>query len=156
MKITKAEFDEVYNPDVTKRRYDEIIGKIDNRFNQIAEHIVKKSPTCGWFDYDNCEYDVEGPTGYFDPKKHKTDIGVGGEYVSMPPPYDDMSFPTRWLWEDYEQEFESNVQNVKKEEAAKKLREKQARDASKIRKEEMKKAITSKLTKEELKYIYFK
>ena len=34
-KITKKEFDKLYDDGITKKEYDEILAKIDNRFNYI-------------------------------------------------------------------------------------------------------------------------
>jgi len=173
MKITKAEFDKLYSPDITKREYDEIVDRIDNRFFEIVKIMIPRMNRKGWLDYGNCDYDSEDSNGKFDLYDYKTEIPVGGNYSILPKPYEygsgepngwmENSFPTRWLWEDFEPEFRQAVAKEKREELRAKELAKQKKELSKLKqvefnknKAEMRKSITSKLTPEELKYISFK
>ena len=156
MKITKEEYYKLFTPDITKLRYDEIINKIDKRFAEIVLVIAKIDRLRGWFDYGNCDYDSEESGGWFDPEKYKFNIDVGGRGVKMPKPFDNCSFPTRWLWEDFEDEFKQAVYDAKMQDKQKKSEAAAAREDLKNRKAKMKEIITAKLTKEELKYITFK
>lgn len=76
---------------------------------------------------------------------------------SRPDPYDcHFWLPTRWFWEDYQQEMKDEIQKwtdkkIKAIEVAK-----AKRVAFKENKAKMKKTILEKLTKEELKFIKFK
>lgn len=134
MKITKKEFDLLYSDDITKKKYDEIIGKIDKRFFEIVNVITRKKGQHApkWFDYGNCDYETENSNGHFDIINYKDNIKVGGEWVSLFEPYVN-SFPTRWLCEDFEQEFKDEVEE-----------------------KDIRNSIESKLTKEEMKYVMFK
>lgn len=166
MKITKEQFDKLYSKDVSKKEYDNIISKIDERFAEICNKILLKNPR-RWYDYANCDYNSENSNGYFDPEEYKLEIAIGGEYASLPEPfysypYEDKNsylencFPTRWLWEDFEKEFKTQVKKYKLEILKEKEMAKNKRLELKNKKSEFKKIIQSKLTKEELKYIKFK
>ena len=153
-KITKEEYLSLYDENISKKNYDTIISKIDARFYNIIKGI---STRFSWFDYDN-ENGECNKSGYFEPKRYKeTDyISFSGSY-SIPLPYSICDgIPIRWLWEDYEEEFKSEV---KKEEIKKfkmKEIEKTKRGELKDKKSKIKEIIRSKLTKEELKFIEFK
>lgn len=153
-KITKKEFDALYDPNITLRKYEEIIGKIDERFSEIVLTILPDIRKKGWYDYGNCSYEDENSNGSFDPDEYKDEISVGGEFALLPEPYDcDNSFPTRWLWEDFEDEFVSEISKYKSKKEREKLLAKQKRDALKAKKEAIWESVKKKLTKEELKYI---
>ena len=156
MKITKAEFDKLYTDDISKKEYDAIISKIDERFQEICEVILPEK--YAWYDYGNCEYDTEESGGCFDIHEYKSTISIGGDDAFLPEPYlgDGNCFPTRWLWEDFEDEFKTEVENSK-------LNRLKLKEAAKVKKQNLKnemakfkQLIKSKLTKEELKYISFK
>lgn len=146
-KITKAEFDSLYDDNISKKKYDAIIAKIDTRFYEIVSFMAPRVN------------EGEDSGGYFEPEDYKEEIAVGGSWAELPPPYDyesDNSFPTRWLWEDFEEEFKREVAKAKQKEVSEKLNAKQKRDDLKARKATMRPIIEAKLTKEELKYITFK
>ena len=156
-KITEKEFESLYNSNCTKQNYDKIISKIDDRFYEIVTTLVPSVKKKGWVDYGNCNYESEDSNGYFDPKEYKEEIYVGGEYCFLPEPYGcDNSFPTRWLWEDFEKEFKSSVERFNREETDEKELKKLKREKRKELKLKFRKIIESKLTKEELKYVKFK
>lgn len=166
MKITQEQFNRIYSKNITKKEYDDIITQINERFNEICNKILLKNPG-RWFDYSNCGYGSEYSNGYFDPEEYKMEISIGGEYAKLPEPfysypYEDKDsclencFPTRWLWEDFEEEFKTQVDKYKLEILKEKESTKNKRQELKNKKSEFKKIIRSKLTKEELKYICFK
>jgi hypothetical protein len=154
MKITKEEYLSLYDENITKKAYDAILDKINKRFYEIVKHISIKFV---WFDYDN-EGGKDGPSGYFEPDRYKENdyINFVGEY-SLIKPYDYCDgIPIRWLWEDYEEEFNSEVLKFKDSELKKREQEKQKREEQKNKKLQMREIIKSKLTKEELRFIEFK
>ena len=57
MKITKEEFDSLYSNNITKKNYDIIISKIDERFSEIIRKIIPNLNRKGWYDYGNCDYE---------------------------------------------------------------------------------------------------
>ena len=155
MKITKEEFDKLYDDSISKFEYDNIISKIDERFNEIIDALLPNIRKRGWVDYGNCSYYSDGPEGYFDPKKYREWIEIAGEYASLPDPYN-YNFPTRWLWEDtFKEEFDKEVLNAKINKMSEKEKKKQKRIELQERKNKFRKVIESKLTKEELKYVSF-
>lgn len=158
MKITKEEFDKLYSDDIRKKEYDAIIVKINDRFSEIVKTLLPDRDRRAWFDYGNCGYEG-GFVGYFDIQDYKENIQVGGEYISLPPPYINggNKFPTRWLWEDgFKEEFYKEVIAYKTEAKVKKVIEKQKREAKEKKNKEMEKIIRSKLTDEELRYVGLK
>ena len=156
MKITKQEFDKLYDDSVTKKEYDAIITKIDARFGEI---IVTIDPSINagrnWFDYGNNNYDSERNGGYFDPQFYKTEIDIGGENRGLPQPFG-YSIPTRWLWEDFQEDFDAQIKAFNDAEEAKKSKAKGKAIKNKKYHEKLRKSIKSKLTAEELKIVEFK
>lgn len=153
-KITKKEFEKLYNPKITLREHNEIISKIDDRFYEIVTAMIPGIKKNGWIDYGNCGYSEDGADGHFDVDEYKTEISVGGDYAFLPEPYgDDNSFPTRWLWEDFEDEFNREVSKCLTDKEREKLELKQKRQSLKLKKEAIWESVKQKLTKEELKYV---
>jgi hypothetical protein len=165
MKITKEQFDKLYDKNILKSEYDYIIDLIDDRFAEICKIICPKHDR-QWFDYGNCSYEGEDSNGYFDIKEYKEYIKIGGEYSCIREPYCtkyENAFPTRWLWEDFEEEFLKEVRKFEEETLKRKEQIKEKREKKKQEKIEFAKTkpkfqliIKSKLTAEELKYIKFK
>ena len=158
MKITKEEFDSLYSDDITKKQYNYIISKIDKRFGEIVYFMAgNKRKNHHWFDYSNGDSRAE-IDGYFDPIDYKEYISINDYFPSLPEPYYslDYSIPTRWLYEDFEEEFTREVEECKVKVEEKKKKAKEKREALKIKKTEMKEQIKAKLTPEELKFIKFK
>lgn len=150
-KITLEEFRELYDENTSKRRYKEIKAAIDSRFNYIVRKISTKFE---WWDYQSYDSDANG---FFNEETFNEidEISFDGDFF-VPAPYDSSRIPIRWLWEDFEQEFKTEVENFKKEKERVRLKNKTLREQRKLLKESFKKTISQKLTKEELKYIKFK
>lgn len=155
MKITQKEFDSLYSDSITKKDYDAIITKIDTRFTEIVTYLNPKVLENGWFDYDNCSYGSDGSNGFFEPERYKKEIGIGGECPELKYPYGSY-IPTRWLWEDFKEEFDRETTAYEKNVEAKKLKEKTEVLKQELGKKELQKSIKAKLTKDELKVISFR
>ena len=164
MKLTKEEVESIYDENVTKKTYDEIIKKIAARLDDIIRMIFPTMKNRGnWYDYANCSYDGEGPTGHFDTGSYREHIYLGGEF-RFPPPYTEVGIgigyiPTRWLWtndEDIKKEFTKETEVYTKEVEKKKVYNKAKRIETVKKNLQLKESIRSKLTKEELKFIKFK
>jgi hypothetical protein len=151
--VTKEEVESLSSIFITKIDYDKIINKINERFTEICNKLavnIKNKKSYGWFDYSNCRYDSEYSGGYFDPVLYKDHIGIGGEYINLPEPYDISEIlqtpyiPTSWLWDDnYFDEFKKEAKKAKPKPTKKHI-------------QTIEKSLKSKLTDEELKYITFK
>lgn len=117
MKITKEQFLSLYSDTITKKEYDSVINKINNRVDEIVEFCFYKKPNKFWYDYNN--EDGEHRPGFFCPKKYNENIGV---YINngMPKfPYyfaDGDIFPVNWLWEDFEDSLIKNENELKSKE----------------------------------------
>ena len=156
MKITKEEFDSLYSDSITKKNFDAIMQKIDKRFGEIVEILIPKMPQRGWYDYGNCSYGRDDESGgYFDKDDYKENIVVGGEYARLPLPYDNC-FPTRWLWQDFEEEMKLAVDKYKEEFEKLKIANKQRYIAAKAKKDLLKKQALAKLTEEECRALGFR
>ena len=170
MKLTPEEFHRLYSPDVLKKEYDEIIGRINERFGDVVELIYPRIKGRGWFDYSNCDYESEHSGGKFDPDRYKTEITIGGS-CNFPEPYCNTDagcgyIPTRWLWTDDAdilKEFKEEVEKARLAVEQKKLANKQRHESQKLKqklfaskRDEMQKSIKSKLTPDELRYISFR
>lgn len=152
MKIPKEQFDRLTSDSITKKEYDKLLGNISSRVHEIVMFMCNGKYS--WYDFAN--EDEEGKPGWFDPVWYKDEIELTGVFTFPPPYFDPPYFPTRWIYEDFEDEFkrtvEGNAEVVKKQKAE----EKAKREAKKVKKLEMISLIKSKLSKEELKYIKFK
>jgi hypothetical protein len=152
MKITKEEFYFLFSDSILKKEYDAIISRINVRFQEICKVFLKKGKG-SWFDYNTGDYD--GSEGQFDPKIYAGTIGVIGEGIEPPLGYD-YEFPTRWLWQDFEDELAETSKSYQQEIKKKKEEQKAKRETKRERLKTLQASIRSKLTKEELKAISFK
>lgn len=146
-RLTKEEFLKLYDDSISKKEYKDTLNKISNRINYMLREIM--STQLEWWDFYG--------SGDFNPEIYKLDdtITVEGEFV-IPEPYEYSDFPIRWLWEDFEDEFKSDVETHKRQKELEKQKAKEKREKLKIKKAEMKETISAKLTEEELKFIKFK
>lgn len=160
-KIKKEEFDLLYSDEITKKEYDRILSKMDTRLSEIVKALHKNSKAPKnprwWFDYGNVDYRSEDTRGYFDPKEYKTETLIGGEYLDIPEPYGgygcDSYFPTRWFWEDFEEEMKSEIKKEKERLEQEEEKKKTNVIKNKQKKKTVLNTITSKLTKDEIKYL---
>ena len=156
MKISKQEFDALYTDDITKKQYDATIAKIEKRFGEIILTICPDAnKNNNWFDYGNCSYDGYPSGGYFDPPRYKENIELGGEWKGLPEPFD-YSIPTRWLWEDFQADYDAQVKAIKDAEELEKAKQAATSKKKKAAKAKVIEAIRAKLTPEELKLVEFK
>ena len=152
MKLNESLIRKLTSDNITKKEYENILVKINDRLDEIVTVMGKKKTD--WYDFDNEGGTCESP-GKFDPERYNEIICITGT-VRFPEPYEDLSFPTRWLWEDFEEEFNVKVREAREEKETLKQKAKAKREELKRKAEEMKQIIKSKLTKEELKWIKFK
>ena len=151
-------FNKLYDENITVKERNYIIDLIDKRFSEICEKLLKKADKeRAWYDYGNVPYESEGVEGDFDIFLYKENVDIGGEYIEGKPGYEDMSFPTRWLWEEnWEEELNNNIEKAKALEIKKKKDKKEYLKNRKNRIEELKVSIRNKLTDEEWKILKFK
>jgi hypothetical protein len=161
MKITKEEFDSLFSDDISKKKYDDIIHRIDVRVKEVWKNILKlQGRKLDWYDYDNgCGRDNNGDPidGSFDPISYKENITFSGEWSGRDydMPYNDY-IPTNFLWEDYEEKVLKDIQAYKDNEIAEKIKVAAKRLELKEHRKAIIESIKSKLTKEELRFIKFK
>jgi len=158
MKITKQEFDSLFNDNITKKEYDIIIEKINQRVDEICEkflHETNRHMSC-WYAYDNS---CDGYDGFFDPKKYKENIKFTCENMKPPEVYQHgyyTQFPTRWLWENtWETEMNDNITKCKEKQIKEKQEQKEQKEKHLKEINALKQSIKNKLTREEFKIIKF-
>lgn len=159
-RVTQEEFEKLYSDTITKKEYDEIIQKIDERFSEIIYLICPALKKRGWFDYGNCDYRSEDSGGHFDPQRYKVNIKVGGENVTLPEPWGwEYQIPTRWLWSNNEvviADFQREIDDYKKQQQKEQDKKRKRQEKKEQQREQLRRSIKDKLTKEELKVIQFK
>ncbi len=152
--IKKEQFDYLFDENITKKQYNKIINDIDKRFGEICEiFLIKTNKNAAWYSYRNSLGYNE--IYYFDPDEYRDYIKIDGEYIKPPDGYG-YEFPTRWLWEDFEDELKSNIEQYRIKEKIKKDKKKQQVAARKQQVDILKSSIKTKLTPEELKIVKFK
>lgn len=161
-KLSDEERDLLLSPD-----YDQVVtvgvqkklqGKIGSRFQYCMETLFKKFKVNHvWYDFDN-EGGEDHP-GEFEIERYRESIDYTGEFKSCKTPgwenYSN-SIPTSWLWMDFEEELDKEIEQAKID--SEKTKEKEARknQGNKIRKMQLIRSIKNKLNAEELKIIQFK
>ena len=157
--LNKELFIQFLNDEMTVKQVKSFTEDLTKRFYYIVHTIAQLTGrTIDWFDYDN-EGGEYNP-GVFDTEVYRDCVGYLGEFSNKKDmkvrfeDYDD-SFPTRWFYNNFEDELKSEQSAFFKEEEeknneknAKLLKNKQ--DFTKIQN-----SIKAKLTKEEMAYIRF-
>jgi hypothetical protein len=163
--IAKERVNKLYDYNISKREYDEIIDEINNRVSKIWMEICKISKRrVKWHAFRN---DVElgdgnGSTGgSFDPRADVEFIELGGDYDYDYDRDGDYAhgFYTRFLWtedEVWKQEVIETIEANKRKLKIEKQKKKEKELTVKAEHDRIVAIIKSKLTKEELKYIRFK
>lgn len=170
IKIEKLEHDlmkSVLNGSLTVKEFNKISEKINSRCNYIVRKLITKlGGIVDWWDFDNESGREDGPQGYFDPEIHFESVGYIGKfrYNKYPPPifkflhnkgyWLEHSFPTKWIWTDFEDELDKLINEYpqwESEKIQKKLINKEKRIQQKQQKEKLIESALSKLTKEEIK-----
>lgn len=155
MKITKEEFDLLYDNDISKKQYDVIINKIDDRFGEVF-HLIRKIQGIKESDSGDLDYNTgsDEKDGFFDINRYSEDICFISD-MRLKEPYVE-SFPTRFLWEDCADEIKKKTDACIEALRLSKEKKKETLELRKQKKQDMKRIISSKLTVEELKFIKFK
>lgn len=145
-KITKEEFDMLSSDDLTVKHQKEILDKISSRMQYIVGSIHAASGgTLHWYDYDNCMGDR---AGFFNVDAYPDNISLEGNFDFHHYPHGN-SFPTRWLYSDFEAELSEMF-------ITKQNMDKLIKDGKLKHLDNMKVRIRAKLTQSELDYIKFK
>lgn len=141
---------------ITKKEYDTTVKLIDERVDYVLTAILQtQKRSMVWWGYDNSNDDCA--SGHFDPFQYRNTIFLTGNIqgaIDYRIPFAN-SFPTRFLWEDFENEVRESWK------AYTEAREKESREMMEGVERRKKKrldiieSIKSKLTAEELDYVRF-
>jgi hypothetical protein len=152
---------EALNPDLMKKVFDGSLTvkemnalkiSITDRCNYIVHKIFEiQNGKVDWWDFSN-EGGKDGPGGYFDADKYKTDVDFVGEFKGN---WDNFyitgSFNTNWLWENFEDGLIKEINEWKEKVAREKEEAKSKKIERENRKKELIKSALAKLTPEECK-----
>lgn len=161
--IPKSVIDKIISGEATLKEFEEYKNKINARFCYIIQTISKiKNYEINWFDYDNLALDDE-INGFFDPSRYKDNIYFVVQYYNKRT-FDyknhnfnlyENSFPTSFLYSDFEDLVSSQYQKFKDDIDNSILKENQIKKEFNQNYNKMVEQIKTKLTKEELAYVTF-
>lgn len=154
-KINKEDFDKLYDEEITNKEYKRIINLIDIRVDEIVQKISKpyKNYSQVFYYYSNGEYDYD--SGNFDPEEYKENIKINYYEGFCIKPFDG-EFPTRWLYEDFEEEMQQIIKNHEEYKLSQMTQKQKKLLKNKEKKDTMIQSIKSKLNSEELKFLKIK
>ena len=155
-KIDKKEFDLLYDKHTSKEDYDKLIEKVTVRVDYIWREICKiQGRDIDWYDFDNGS-DASDFDAKFDENDYAEKVDLYGKFER----FDDngsfaTSFPTRFIWEDFEDEVKKIFEKEEKGRLEKECQENNLRKEKMKRFLEFRKSVESKLNQEELSIINF-
>lgn len=163
--ISKAEFDSLGTEENSVKEQKRIIDLIDKRLGYVYPYLCSLTGNkLEWFDFDNAPECKNGDPerGEFDYKLYSENIKLirSIEYLLYKDQslslYDD-SIPTKFMYEEIDENEIKQLIQDEKDSIDKKIQEKNAKKvAVKTHRESLIASIQSKLTKEELAIIEFK
>ena len=150
---------EPLDPDLMKKVIDELLtvkemNEINWNITDRCDYIIRKifeiqGGKVEWWDFSNGR---DSSDGYFDADRYKTDIRFIGEFKGN---WDNFymtdSFPTNWLWENFEDSLTKEVGDWKDKVAIKKEEAKNKKIERENKNKELIKSALAKLTPEECK-----
>lgn len=110
--FTEQDAKDIFSEDITVKHHKELKEKANERFCYIMAQMAKIiGREIVWFDFDN-EGGNEYSPGYFDKDLYDKNVTFVGEIKATRNKefnkYDE-SFPTQWLWTNFEKELEEEV-----------------------------------------------
>lgn len=157
-KMDKDYFLAIFNEDITVRQRKEIIRLMEQRMEYIMRTLFElNGGTVYWYDFDN---NCEESDGHFDPDRYRLTVNFTGDWKTgkhiVTDHIENQEFPTRWFYEDFEEEVVKSLAEKKDKVEQKRLTVQQKKEVKQQRAKEVKARIVGKLTPEELSYIKFK
>lgn len=155
IKVEKLEHDlmkSVLNGSLTVKEFNKVSAKIHDRCNYIVRKAFEiQGISVNWYDFDN-EGGEDGDCGYFDPERYEKNFYITGDFNGdMRDCLYSAVFPTKWLWNDFEDELTKEIEDHRKSIISKKIERKAKNAERKQQKEKLIESALSKLTKEEIK-----
>lgn len=155
--IDKSKMDKVFDGSMTLKDMDSVMVVITDRCDYVVRKIFEiQGGKVDWWDFSN-EGGKDGPSGYFDHNRYKNEVRFIGLFSgNWDKFYITDSFPTSWLWEDFESKLTQEIKDWKnkvakeEEETKKKLVERENK------KKELIASALAKLTPEEAKALGYR
>jgi hypothetical protein len=156
-KIEKEVMDKVFSGTLTVKEQKNILEKVSDRCNYIVRKALDiQGISVNWWDFNN-EGGKYGSSGYFDTERYEEDFFITGEFNGNI--YDCLygnAFPTKWLWNDFEDKLTKEMENHHKSIISKKIKQKAKNVERKQKKDKLIESALSKLTSEEIKALGIK
>ena len=158
-KLTQEQFNQLIDQNTSRKTFKDLSSLVTCRFDYI---INKMASIIGfevdWYDYANEGGNDEYSLGHFDPEAYASKISFTGVFKKHKNPEFDkysFSFPTSWLYQDFENSLVSEVnQFIQKKELVKQQKQ-QAQQQLQQNVDTTKQNILSKLSDDEKKFIFF-
>lgn len=156
--IDYSEFKQLIDPDVKKKTYDEIIGRIESSVDVIWRYICQKAEIkMKWYVFSN--FRGEDDAGYFDPHLYNDFIFLSGSFGYNNNPFFKFNegFPTSLIWTDnWKQIVDDHIKEADRLYNNKQNKKTVNKIALKQEVNDLKSKLKSTLTERELSLIYFK
>lgn len=157
-KLTQEQFNQLIDQNTSRKTFKDLSSLVTCRFDYI---INKMASIIGfevdWYDYAN-EGGNEHSLGHFDPEAYASKISFTGVFKKHKNPEFDkysFSFPTSWLYQDFENSLVSEVnQFIQKKELVKQQKQ-QEQQQLQHSVDTTKQNILSKLSDDEKNFIFF-
>jgi len=157
-KLTQEQFNQLIDQNTSRKTFKDLSSLVTFRFDYI---INKMASIIGfevdWYDYAN-EGGNEHSLGHFDPEAYASKISFTGVFKKHKNPEFDkysFSFPTSWLYQDFENSLVSEVnQFIQKKELVKQQKQ-QEQQQLQHSVDTTKQNILSKLSDDEKNFIFF-
>jgi hypothetical protein len=148
------------------KAYAQAVSKITDRMDYITRHCIKVvGGKFDWWDWNSEDYESHS-AGDFMLSYDKETIQIRGLWTCTKnnvfiDKYGNEwgiedGFPTRWLYEDFEEEFESGLKAYKEKEKQRAANAKKTKKKNEEKKKALVAAAATKLTKEERKLLGIK
>lgn len=163
-KLSEPLMKSIFDGSITLKEYNKNKGAIHARCDYIVRKIMEIQEVTDWTWWDfnngseieNCRGEIEkGSDGYFNPDQYAQNVEFNCRFrffgdnlnFSLLPYHN--TFPTRWIWMDFEEECQQEYQKIVRQWE----KSKSGIKAKKEEKEKIKKEALQKLTPEERKVL---
>jgi len=156
-KIEKEVMDQVFSGTLTVKEQNKILEKVSDRCDYIVRKAFEiQGLIVHWWDFDN-EGGKDGSSGYFDPEQYEEEFYITGDFGGHTSDCIYLNvFPTKWLWNDFEDELIKEIESQRKSILSEKIKQKAKNVERKQKKDKLIESALSKLTSEEIKALGIK
>jgi hypothetical protein len=132
--FTKEEADKLFDDNISVWENKDLLKKADSRLEYVIETMATIiGRKFDWYDFDNENSSDNGNPirGYFSPEDYRTEVYfIGKDFATKNEDFHkyDRSFPTKWLWTNFEDELQKEVADFEAKNEAIKQEQLDAKD----------------------------